>query len=716
MLSSDTDGGRSRHTGRRGGTTARIARRPRGAGKEAAGSGGATRGRGTRRARYLRDGWEHLINEREQLRRELRRGVRPEGGAGPVRVRQGQPRLHHRWPELPPLHRVPRRRQRRRGEGGPARRLVRDALRRHRNRRRRLLRPRGGAHRDASEAPGRRRGRHAPRAGRRRAGHIHADRRARRERRTGSQIGAQRIHRRGTLRRDVRQGARGPRRTRVGGEATRGGKRRFTSPVQRKRPSLATGRRRGAVSVPSRRVRVPRDAHPRVDRHELGHGLVGAVVGARALLRPVRVRRVLRMGAARGGAEAGAPRGRSGALTGPPNERGGGGRGGGRRRTRRRRGEGRRRRRRRDEQRRRRPARASRSGGGQRGRGSGRGSGRRRGDAAADGTVLKLRGVARSIDRVASFVSFLFFFVHRPRARDRGVGEGGERAGGRDGRRRSRRRRRRAGPARHVVDDAAPRGPGDGVGAADVARPPAARLRRRAGVRDGRRRGAAAVIGEGTRASRVRPGRVVRVGGLVDVSRRESRRARRGPGEIAMAHRVDFFPGHRLDAPLRGRARGSVPGGGARGRGAGESARRDVHVLGRQRGGSGRDAGGRQAGLDPDGGDGVDRGAALSARRGDRVRDVAGHRAGRDDRGGAGVEREVFGRLRRSRDGVFRRGGERRVRLCLHAAGGVLRHGELRGRSGRVRGVSAAVRDVTAPTRSLTSRVSRAFVVTVHIS
>ena len=192
--------------------------------------------------------------------------------------------------------------------------------------------------------------------------------------------------------------------------------------------------------------------------------------------------------------------------------------------------------------------------------------------------------------------------------------------------------------------------------------------------------------------------------------------ARRGPGEIAMAHRVDFFPGHRLDAPLRGRARGSVPGGGARGRGAGESARRDVHVLGRQRGGSGRDAGGRQAGLDPDGGDGVARGAALSARRGDRVRDVAGHRAGRDDRGGAGVEHEVFGRLRRSRDGVFRRGGERRVRLCLHAAGGVLRHGELRGRSGRVRGVSAAVRDVTAPTRSLTSRVSRAFVVTVHIS
>ena len=147
MLSSDTDGGRSRHTGRRGGTTARIARRPRGAGKEAAGSGGATRGRGTRRARYLRDGWEHLINEREQLRRELRRGVRPEGGAGPVRVRQGQPRLHRRGPELPPLHRVPRRRQRRRGEGGPPRRLVRDALRRHRYRRRRLLRPRGGTHR-----------------------------------------------------------------------------------------------------------------------------------------------------------------------------------------------------------------------------------------------------------------------------------------------------------------------------------------------------------------------------------------------------------------------------------------------------------------------------------------------------------------------------------------------------------------------------------------
>ena len=36
-----------------------------------------------------------------------------------------------------------------------------------------------------------------------------------------------------------------------------------------------------------------------------------------------------------------------------------------------------------------------------------------------------------------------------------------------------------------------------------------------------------------------------------------------GPGKIAMAHRVDFFPGHRLDAPLRGRARGLVPGGGA---------------------------------------------------------------------------------------------------------------------------------------------------------
>ena len=51
-----------------------------------------------------------------------------------------------------------------------------------------------------------------------------------------------------------------------------------------------------------------------------------------------------------------------------------------------------------------------------RGRGSGRGSGGRRGDAAADGTVLKLRGVARSIDRVASFSGE---FVQLP-ASDRG--------------------------------------------------------------------------------------------------------------------------------------------------------------------------------------------------------------------------------------------------------------------------------------------------------
>ena len=72
--------------------------------------------------------------------------------------------------------------------------------------------------------------------------------------------------------------------------------------------------------------------------------------------------------------------------------------------------------------------------------------------------------------------------------------------------------------------DAAPRGArrrGERIETADVARAPAARLRRRAGVRDGRRRGARAVIGEGTRASRVRPGRVVRVGGLVLVSQRK---------------------------------------------------------------------------------------------------------------------------------------------------------------------------------------------------
>ena len=237
---------------------------------------------------------------------------------------------------------------------------------------------------------------------------------------------------------------------------------------------------------------------------------------------------------------------------------------------------------------------------------------------------------------------------------------------------------------------------GERIETADVARAPAARLRRRAGVRDGRRRGARAVIGEGTRASRVRLGRVVRVGGLVLVPRRIGRRERVvGPGEIAMAHRVDVFPGHRLDAPLRGRARGVVPGGGAGVRGAGESARRDVHVVGSQRGRSGRDAGGRQAGVDADGGDGVARGAALPAQRGDRVRDVAGHGSGRAHRGGAGCQHEVFGRLRRSRDGVFRRGGEHGVRFRVHAAGGVLRHGELRGRGGRVRGVGAAVRDVT---------------------
>ena len=90
--------------------------------------------------------------------------------------------------------------------------------------------------------------------------------------------------------------------------------------------------------------------------------------------------------------------------------------------------------------------------------------------------------------------------------------------------------------------------------------------------------------------------------------------------------------------------------------------------------------------------------------------------AGRDDRGGAGVEHEVFGRLRRSRDGVFRRGGERRVRLCLHAASGVLRPvvysyvGRL-----QVRGVRLRFRGGPRRPARYTSRVARAFVVTVHV-
>ena len=169
-------------------------------------------------------------------------------GAGPVRVRQGQPRLHRRGPELPPLHQ---------GAGlrdGAAKRsssfgwcamlfvaigTVGDAFFARWNASTRLRLPDDVAGATLSL------GGAAPDIFTQIAALVEAAEVLRLRR-------PARIHRRAGSPAAVRTGARGPRRARVGGEATRGGDlgRRFTSAfVRRKRPSLAAGRRRGAVSV-----------------------------------------------------------------------------------------------------------------------------------------------------------------------------------------------------------------------------------------------------------------------------------------------------------------------------------------------------------------------------------------------------------------------------------------------------------------------------------
>ena len=101
--------------------------------------------------------------------------------------------------------------------------------------------------------------------------------------------------------------------------------------------------------------------------------------------------------------------------------------------------------------------------------------------------------------------------------RDRGLGEGGERARGRGRRRRVPRARRRAGAARHVRDDGAAHTEGRVPTHSSVS--PLTDLFRRPGVRDGRRcRDVGFLRKQSTRAAGVWVKRVVYIRGLVGVS------------------------------------------------------------------------------------------------------------------------------------------------------------------------------------------------------
>ena len=145
---------------------------------------------------------------------------------------------------------------------------------------------------------------------------------------------------------------------------------------------------------------------------------------------------------------------------------------------------------------------------------------RRRGDAVAVQSRRRRRGLDPPLRARMEFLTARRTDALRrlriPR-RDRGLGEGGERARGRGRRRRVPRARRRAGAARHVRDDGAAHPEGRVPTHSSVS--PLTDLFRRPGVRDGRRcRDVGFLRKQSTRAAGVWVKRVVYIRGLVGVS------------------------------------------------------------------------------------------------------------------------------------------------------------------------------------------------------